>query len=285
MKKSDWKNIKKALILSLILLFTFSAPAMAAITKIIAIDQAGDYYEYSCTDLNEAYMNSLLELPGAELYDHFRTMKSIKAFYDDVRGYVDYNDVYNAYLNSLLGGIPFSADTYTSTVAVQAQMPETFQVVTLVNGQVTLESVSVLPAFTMQVEAGLAPGKSTVIVTLNTATPEKYEVSVAGTVLTYHSENRVFCGEVETIKAIDSNVTVTVKSPLPRFTMEVKTGLMPGKSVVIVTLNAATPENYNVTVAGISLTYNPTVKKFTGEVDTVNAVEAKVVITEKAVAP
>ncbi len=139
------------------------------------------------------------------------------------------------------------------------------------------------PTFTMEVNNGLTPGKKMVIVTLDTANPENYNVAVAGTPLTYIAAQKKFGGEVDEADAVESKVVVTEKvvEPTPTFTMEKNSGLVPGKSVVIVTLDTTNPENYNVAVAGTPLTYNTNAKKFAGEVDTTDAVESKVVVTAK----
>ena len=139
------------------------------------------------------------------------------------------------------------------------------------------------PTFTMAVNNGLTPGKKMVIVTLDTANPENYIVAVAGTQLTYNAAQKKFGGEVDEADAVQSKVVVTEKvvEPTPTFTMTVNSGLVPGKSIVIVTLDTTNPENYNVAVAGTPLTYNTKAKKFAGEVDTTDAVQSKVVVTSK----
>lgn len=54
-----------------------------------------------------------------------------------------------------------------------------------------------------------------------------------------------------------------------------------GKKMVIVELDTDTPENYNVSVAGVQLQYNDTAKKFVGDVPEADAVEENVVVTAK----
>jgi len=139
------------------------------------------------------------------------------------------------------------------------------------------------PTATLVVNNGLTPGKKMVIVTLDTANPENYNVAVGGTQLTYNAAQKMFGGEVDEADAVDSKVVVTEKvvEPTPTFTMAVNNGLVPGKKIVIVTLNTTTPENYNVAVAGTPLTYNASAKKFAGEVDEADAVDSKVVVTAK----
>ena len=139
------------------------------------------------------------------------------------------------------------------------------------------------PTFTLVVNNGLTPGKKMVIVTLDTANPENYNVAVAGTPLAYNAAQKKFGGEVDEADAVDAKVVVSEKvvEPTPTFTMAVNNGLVPGKKIVIVTLNTTTPENYNVAVAGTPLTYNASAKKFAGEVDEADAVDAKVVVTAK----
>jgi len=67
-------------------------------------------------------------------------------------------------------------------------------------------------------------------------------------------------------------------STMPSFSMTKNTGLLPGKTVVIVTLNTDEPQQYNVVVGGVKLNYNENAKKFAGEVDAPLAVDEKVVI-------
>lgn len=131
-------RILMALSLTLLFILSFSVPVMADVTKIVGMGQDGKCYEYSYADLNQSYMNSLLGISGTELYNHFRTMKSTKAFYDSVRGYVDYNNIYNAYVDSLLNGSAWNTNTYISSSAALATMSATVEVVTISNGQIAL---------------------------------------------------------------------------------------------------------------------------------------------------
>jgi len=136
-------RILMALSLTLLFILSFSVPAMADVTKIVGTGQDGKCYEYSYADLNQSYMNSLLGISGTELYNHFRTMKSTKAFYDNVRGYVDYKDIYDAYLNSLFNGTSWNTDTYISLSAALATMPATVEVVTTSNGQIVTSTTPI----------------------------------------------------------------------------------------------------------------------------------------------
>jgi hypothetical protein len=67
--------------------------------------------------------------------------------------------------------------------------------------------------------------------------------------------------------------------PTKDFEFIVESGLTPGKKMVIVKLSASDPQNYTVTVAGTSLGYNADAKRFWGEINEVDAVREKVVVS------
>lgn len=68
--------------------------------------------------------------------------------------------------------------------------------------------------------------------------------------------------------------------PDPIKTFIVEDGLIPGKKMVIVTLNAPDPQNYKVKVGETSLVYNADAKSFWGEVDKNDALRSKVIVSQ-----
>jgi len=80
-----------------------------------------------------------------------------------------------------------------------------------------------------------------------------------------------------TTPTVDSTGAKT-GSTMPSFSVTKNPGLLPGKTIVIVTLNTDESQQYNVVVGGVKLNYNENAKKFAGEVDTPLAVDEKVVI-------
>lgn len=204
------KDIVIALTITIFLTLSISLPALGAVNKIVAED-SGQYYEYNYQDLNESYAMSLMQAPGTELYDHFRT-RTAKAFYDSVKGYVDYNDTAQAYALSLMEGTAFDLDNYTSTLAAVAQMPNTILQVSVVNGQIETVQVNIgLPSLIFETQPGLSPGKTMVLVKLNTSNPEEYTVKVGNVTLQYNATGGKFWGEVDTALALESNVVVSDK--------------------------------------------------------------------------
>lgn len=129
---------------------------------------------------------------------------------------------------------------------------------------------------------GLSPGKTLVIVELNVTDPQNYSVAVAGQALNFDATNQRFFGEVNTPDATRANVVVTeITVGMPDFSFNAADGLSPGKKLVIVELDTATPDAYKVTVAGVELTFSAENQRFFGEVNTADAVEANVVVSQK----
>jgi hypothetical protein len=113
-----------------------------------------------------------------------------------------------------------------------------------------------------------------------TVTPDTYAASPAAVDYTPPA----------TVQPVDNtgNVGEEVANPIVNepqpvtFTFDTANSLQLGKKKVIVTLNTENPENYTVTCAGVELPYNAIFQKFIGDVLEADAVEANVVVTEKA---
>jgi beta-N-acetylglucosaminidase len=119
----------KMLILSMLLLLTLSAPASAAIIGFVAEGPDGIYYEYNYDDLVESYVARILGI-SAPMYDDY-AKKPVKVILDSVNSYVDYNDVLEAYVSSIISGTSFDVNVYTASAKVKkATMPSSILVVT-----------------------------------------------------------------------------------------------------------------------------------------------------------
>jgi len=130
-----------SLFLAIALIFTMIGPSYAAVTDIVVQGAAGDtnLYQYDYAELNASYMNYLMgDTAGASLYLDFmnKTYPPV-AFKDSEKGYVDYNDVSNAYMNALMSGSDWNTDNYTSTLAAPADMPPTVKATSVIGGEIT----------------------------------------------------------------------------------------------------------------------------------------------------
>ena len=284
MKKS-LKNKAIALFLLATLVTSSISPAFGAVIAQVAKDDQGNQFEYPYAALSLSYAAFLQgDTVGAALFNDYSS-KTVCAFKDSVRGYVDYNYVRDVYVSS---PTDFDIDTATeSPNATPATMPATIKQVNIVNGElafVDIQTQSDIKTFT--VYDGITLGKKMVIVELNASDSENYNVSVAGVELDYNPTTKKFSGEVATSDAVVSKVVVTEKAvgTMPAVkTFSAFDGITIGKKVVIVELDTPDPENYNVAVAGVTLIYNSNTNKFSAEVKSADALESNVVVTEKAV--
>lgn len=131
----------------------------------------------------------------------------------------------------------------------------------------------------IEVFNSLAPGWKNVAIMLNKLDPEKYAVTLGGVELAYDPDKKEFSGEVPEEYAYEAKADytkVSVMSIAKRIkTIDVFSSLIPGKKNIVVTLNCTNPENYDVTVGGVKLTYNSSTNEFIGEVSESNADLAK----------
>ncbi len=86
------------------------------------------YYEYCMDELLESYVIHLIG-HSAKIYDDFASKKAI-ALVDEIKEYVDYDDILEAYAISIITGKSFDVNTYiASDDAKPAVMPETIWLV------------------------------------------------------------------------------------------------------------------------------------------------------------
>ena len=122
------------------LLLGFSAGETdAAVTAFVARDGLNRYYQYDYKDLLESYVLSLLEGEG-DLYRHYSRRKTA-AMVDDVKGYVDYNNVLEAYAVAVITGKPFDLDTYIAQEGIPPELPPTLMGVTEDEGKLLEEEL------------------------------------------------------------------------------------------------------------------------------------------------
>lgn len=113
----------------MILLITAGA-SLAAMIGYVAEGADGELYEYDMDALLESYVIHMLG-HEAKVFDDF-SAKQVRAFLDDQKGYIDYEDVLEAYAIAIITGKAFDADAYiTSDAAKPAAMPEKVLVVSL----------------------------------------------------------------------------------------------------------------------------------------------------------
>ena len=115
-------------------------------------------------------------------------------------------------------------------------------------------------------------GSGTVVVTLDTANPENYTVTVKGTELTYNAGLKAFSAELvgtnnSDYTASDVVISEKVAPVMPAIKLFDFDTSLPGfgSGTVVITLDTANPENYTVTVKGTELTYNAGLKAFSAE--------------------
>ncbi|WP_286809162.1 hypothetical protein [Acetobacterium sp. MES1] len=127
-----------------------------------------------------------------------------------------------------------------------------------------------LPKATTSFYTSLTPGMKIVLVTLDTTTPENYEVSYDGIALTYDAAFGGFKAEISTTVSETLTPVVTKKEApvMPSATTAFYTSLTPGMKIVLVTLDTTTPELYAVTYDGTALTYDAAFGGFKAEVST-----------------
>ena len=112
-----------------ILLFTANV-AFAAMTGYVAEGADKKHYEYDIDALLESYVIHILG-HKAPLYEDF-AKKQVMAFLDNKKGYIDYENVLEAYAISIITNKSFDVNEYlTSDKAKPAVMPEKVLVVTL----------------------------------------------------------------------------------------------------------------------------------------------------------
>lgn len=198
------------------LFFSIATPSYAEITKYILESENGVFYEYDYKELATSYSANLIGLGSAELYEHFNGILEdggkYSAVLDDVRGYVDYDDVKQAYTFALISGQDFDLNEYTESEAERKTIVSVKQVEE-VDGEIEVEDKTVGDSVTFTFEdlgeaAGV--GMTTVKVTVNTDAPEDYEVYVGEKQLTDFG-NGIFAGEVPKEDASEDKVYISKK--------------------------------------------------------------------------
>ncbi|EEG76976.1 glucosaminidase domain-containing protein [Dethiobacter alkaliphilus] len=128
---TGWLKVFFSAFLVLLLL---TSHVSAAIIGFVAEGSDGKYYEYDYDDLLESYVMNMLG-SDAKLFNDFRK-KSLTAYLDDVNGYVDYEDVLEAYALSIITGKKFDVNAYTAGGNARlASMPNSVIVVTEESGK------------------------------------------------------------------------------------------------------------------------------------------------------
>jgi len=124
--------IKMPVLLSAVALLAilFSATTVsAAITGFVTSDKNNKYYEYEYELLLDSYMDHILGATAPVYLDYSK--KAMHAFVDSKNGYIDYDDVLDAYMDAILSKKSFNADQYTAGKrAKKADMPAEIYVVT-----------------------------------------------------------------------------------------------------------------------------------------------------------
>lgn len=207
------KNLLGGMLI-LFILMIFTVPAFANVSKYIT-QLDGIAYEYDYEQLKKSYTNSVLGLGGTELFQDYQQAGILFAMYDDEKGYVDYENIRDAYTQAILTGSAFELNNYVSTCGIEATMPEEVTVVSIVNGKISKTTKAVegtVGVKNFQTASSLEMGKILVIVELDSLTPENYDVFVKDTKLNYNEAAGKFTGDVPEADALRSNVRVEAKT-------------------------------------------------------------------------
>lgn len=207
---------KKLLCATVVSSLTLSlyTPIFAEVTHYIVEDVRGDTYQYDFQQLKDSYRNKLLGISGSELYEDYNNHnEKLKALLDTQNGYVDYDNVKQAYRDALLTGETFILGDYTqSDEVVKADMPSTVKNITFKDGQIKVEDEVIdetnLPTYNFDTAPSLEMGKTFVMVELNTDTPEDYEVYVSSVKLGYNASAHKFIGDVLSSDAVKNKVII-----------------------------------------------------------------------------
>ena len=122
------------LLTAILLLLIPAAPAAAAVEGFLAKDNSGVYHQYNYEELINSYALTVMGLSNG-LYEDFAAKKTV-ALMDSVNGYIDYRDLLDHYARALMLGETFNLAKYiASESAAKAEIPSTFNRVSLVHGQ------------------------------------------------------------------------------------------------------------------------------------------------------
>ena len=196
--------------------------AFASVDAYVVQNQSGDVLFYDLKDLKTALTNSLVygaSSDQAKLWANFGDMKKtgkLLALHDDSNGYIDYNAVKGALLQSVISGTAFTVDGYTqgSSATKATGIPATLKKVEVQNGTVGYSDYnnngSSSPSFTLVATATELIGNKSVSVTLNTQNDTNYKVTVNGIELQYSATKDQFVGLLETNLSQDALKALTV---------------------------------------------------------------------------
>lgn len=128
-KKQNLKILAFTITIFVLTIFPPST-ASAYIKGYVSKGFDGQYYEYDYDVLLESYVTHLLGSPAPVFSDYIN--KTLHAFVDNTNGYIDYNDIVEAYVSAMLSDKAFEVNQYTSSSeAKKADMPGEVYVVTL----------------------------------------------------------------------------------------------------------------------------------------------------------
>lgn len=194
-----------------------TVPSYAEVTKYILKAEDNVYYEYDYDKLQDSYLNHILGFGDTKIYDHFNGILEdggrYSAIFDSIRGYVDYNDVKNAYTDALIIGQSFDVNEYTENDAELNTSIQSVKLVEQTNGEIVLEDKEVQQSVDFLFEdlgSAVGIGMTVVKVTLSTNAPDEYDVRVGEVTLVYKG-NSVFAGEVPKADATKEKVYISKK--------------------------------------------------------------------------
>ena len=169
-------------------------------TAFLGQDPAGNYYEYSAVDFNNAYLAYQINpgLASAKMYQQFLDSEcKIVALKDGTKGYMDYNAAATASLMAQMKGKTFDINVYFGSSDAK-RYEETVENVRTVdkNGNVLMPDG--LPKATVNFYPSLIPGTKTVLVKLDTKTPLDYTVTYNGIELVYDEVFEGFKADIQT---------------------------------------------------------------------------------------
>lgn len=214
------RRIKSFVSLSLMFALLCTTFSFAQITAIVANEKStGLSYQYDLAELNAAYGEWQLDemSDDAILYKDFIYNKQTIAFYDSIKGYVDSNDVNNAYAEAQLEGGSFNPHEYAEKIAKAADESAISSIKGITvdeNGQLVEEELDVpnLPNYEFKILESVIPGtKQVYVIFAEDVDGSNYEATINGVPLEYEADKNRFKGTVQEAYANESYLKVTEK--------------------------------------------------------------------------
>jgi len=130
-----------ALIIIISVIISAAAPAVAAVSGLLAVNSSGSYYLYDYQELLDSYALKLIGKPNG-LYEDFSS-KSPAAFLHSNGLFLDYKDTVDSYAAMALTGRKFDFNSYaTSDLSKKYELPANLYRVSVSQGQLNSHKIN-----------------------------------------------------------------------------------------------------------------------------------------------